>query len=165
MATQVPPDPDSVVQQLLLDALDLVHTHDGWIDDLPKALRGVRANHAMWKPDAETASIWEITLHVNQWVEDLIRDMRNEEAPKPVDWPPVEVTTEEAWRKAIEKTMANMRELRSLVAELKREELLQPARGRKTPLFSHLMSILVHDAYHSGQIVKMRQMMKAQGIT
>ena len=61
---------DAIVQQLMLDALDLVHTHDGWIEDLPKALRGVKASQAAWKPDAETPSIWEITLHVNQWLGD-----------------------------------------------------------------------------------------------
>ena len=155
---------DAVVQQLLLDALDLVHTHDGWIEDLPKALRGVRAEHALWKPDGETASIWQIVLHVNQWLEDLIRDFRHEEAPKPEDWPAIIDKSDAAWEEAVERTLSNMKLLRSLVSEIKREELLQPAKGRKTPMFSHLMAILVHDAYHAGQIVKLRQVMKSQGI-
>jgi hypothetical protein len=157
-------DADTIVRQLLLDALDLVHTHDGWIDDLPKALRGVRAEQALWKPDADTASIWEITLHVNQWMEDLLRDLRHEEAPKPEDWPAIVDRSDSAWEAAVARTLANMKDLRGLVAEITREELLLPAKGRKTPTFSHLMSIMVHDAYHSGQIVKMRQIMKAQGI-
>ena len=155
---------DAIVQQLMLDALDLVHTHDGWIEDLPKALRGVKASQAAWKPDAETPSIWEITLHVNQWLGDLIKDLRHEEAPKPEDWPPVTETSESSWEDLIERTMANTKELRGLVAALTRDDLLRPATGRKTPLFSHIISILVHDAYHAGQIVKMRQIMKSQGI-
>ncbi|MDQ2986077.1 MAG: DinB family protein [Armatimonadota bacterium] len=154
---------DDVVRQLLLDAFDLVHTHDGWIDDLPKSLRGVRTEQALWKPDAETPSIWEITLHVNQWMEDLIRDLRHEEAPKPEDWPAITEPTDEAWQATLDRTMDNLKTVRGLVVELKREDLLLPPKGRKTPTFSRLMSILVHDAYHAGQIVKMRQIMKAQG--
>ena len=164
MTRQTPPDADTIVRQLLLDALDTVHTHDGWITDLPKSLRGVRVDQALWKPDAETSSIWEITLHVNQWLEDLMRDLRGEEAPKPDDWPPVTDSSDAAWQLTMEKTLHNTKELRSLVADLTRDALLQPAKGRKTPVFSHLISILIHDAYHSGQIVKMRQIMKAQGI-
>jgi hypothetical protein len=155
---------DAIVRQLLLDALDVVHTHDGWIEDLPKSLRGVKASQALWKPDAETKSIWEITLHLNQWLEDLIRDLRHEEAPKPEDWPAVLDSTEKAWDTLVKRTMANTKALRGMVTELKREDLLQPASGRKTPIFSHLIAILIHDAYHAGQIVKLRQVMKAQGI-
>jgi len=157
-------DPDNVVRQLMLDALDLVHTHDGWITDLPKALRGVSVSAALWKPDAETASIWEITLHVNQWMEDLIKDLRHEEAQKPEDWPAIGDTSAKAWQAELDRTRSNLKEVRRLVAELTREDLLQPPKGRKTPTFSRLMSILVHDAYHAGQIKKMRQVMKAQGI-
>lgn len=164
MANQPQTEADAVVRQLMLDALDLVHTHDGWIEDLPKALRGVRASQAQWKPDSETPSIWEITLHLNQWLGDLIRDVRHEEAPKPEDWPSVTDFSEKAWTELVDRTMNNTQELRGLVSGMTREDLLRPASGRKTPLFSHLISILVHDAYHSGQIVKMRQIMKAQGI-
>jgi hypothetical protein len=164
MANRQETDADAIVRQLLLDALDVVHTHDGWIEDLPKALRGVKASQAMWKPDAETKSIWEITRHINQWLEDLMRDLRNEEAPKPEDWPTVEDSSEKAWEALVKRTMANTKGLRGLVTDLKRDDLLQPASGRKTPIFSHLIAILVHDAYHAGQIVKLRQVMKAQGI-
>ena len=164
MTNEPQTEADAIVRQLMLDALDLVHTHDGWIEDLPKALRGVKASQATWKPDAETPSIWEITLHLNQWLEDLIRDLRNEEAPKPEDWPAVEESSQSAWEALVKQTMANTKELRGLVSGLTREDLLHPSAGRKTPVFSHLISILVHDAYHSGQIVKMQQIMKAQGI-
>lgn len=157
-------DPDDVVRQLMLDALDLVHTHDGWITDLPKALRGVNVSAALWKPDADTASIWEITLHVNQWMEDLTRDLRHEQAPKPEDWPKIADNSAEAWQATLKRTQKNLKEVRGLVAGLTREDLLLPPKGRKTPKFSRLMSILVHDAYHAGQIEKMRQIMKAQGI-
>lgn len=164
MTNQPQTEADVIVRQLMLDALDLVHTHDGWIEDLPKALRGVKATQAHWKPDADTPSIWEITLHLNQWLEDLIRDLRHEEAPKPEDWPAVGTVSTSAWDGLVQKTMENTKELRGLVSGLTRENLLHPAAGRKTPLFSHLVAILVHDAYHSGQIVKMQQIMKAQGI-
>lgn len=164
MANSPATDADAIVRQLMLDALDQVHTHDGWIEDLPKALRGVKASQAIWKPDPDTPSIWEITLHLNQWLEDLVRDMRHEEAPKPEDWPAVADTSESSWTALVKKTMANTKELRRLVSEITREDLLRPASGRKTPLFSHIISILVHDAYHAGQIVKMRQVMRAQGI-
>jgi len=133
MANQPQTEADAVVQQLLLDALDLVHTHDGWIEDLPKALRGVKASQAAWKPDADTPSIWEITLHLNQWLEDLIRDLRHEEAPKPEDWPPVTEVSEEAWDTLVMRTMDNTKDLRGLVSALTREDLLHPAAGRKTP--------------------------------
>ena len=164
MTQPTPAEADAVVQQLLLDALDLVHTHDGWIEDLPKALRGVRTEQALWKPDDETAGIWEITLHVNQWLEDLIKDLQHEEAPKPEDWPAITDRSDAAWDAAVERTLENMKQLRSLVAEITREDLLQPAKSRKTPMFSHLVAILVHDAYHAGQIIKLRQVMKSQGV-
>jgi hypothetical protein len=157
-------DPDNIVRQLMLDALDLVHTHDGWITDLPKSLRGVSAQAALWKPDAETHSIWEIAIHVNQWMEDLVRDLRHEEAPKPQDWPGIDDRSETAWQATLDRTMENLKDVRGLVAELTREDLLLPPKGRKTPTFSRIMAILVHDAYHAGQIEKMRQVMKSQGI-
>lgn len=157
-------DPDNIVQQLMLDALDLVHTHDGWITDLPKSLRGVTAQAALWKPDAATSSIWEITLHVNQWMEDLIRDLQHEEAPKPEDWPGIDDKTEAGWQATLDRTKSNLIAVRGYVAELTREDLLLPQKGRKTPIFSRIMAILVHDAYHAGQIEKMRQIMKLQGI-
>lgn len=150
------------IQQDWIHFFDAVHTEDGWISPLLKAVSGVSAEAAAWKPAPSVASIWEVVLHASGWMEDLLADLNGGPNVDVTDWPSIDRADDGAWQ-------GSVRRLRDLVAQLGRqvkglsvEELYDAPERMGKRRSERLTNIFVHNAYHAGQIVKLRQLYAAQ---
>lgn len=140
----------------------IVHLNDDWIAPLIKAVEETTLEEARYKPAEGVASVWEITLHATGWMEDLLRDLTGAQDLVFADWPLIEDESEAAWHTA-------KRNLRS-VAVLMQDELAQlDEAGLEaavdedgTTKGQRISSILVHNAYHAGQVIKIRQICASQ---
>jgi uncharacterized damage-inducible protein DinB len=140
----------------------IVHLNDDWIAPLIKTVEETTRDEARYRPAEGVASVWEIALHATGWMEDLLRDLTGAQDLVFADWPLIEDESEAAWQTA-------KRNLRS-VAVLLQDELEQLDEAgleavvdtAGTTKGQRIASILVHNSYHAGQVVKIRQIFAAQ---
>lgn len=137
------------------------HTEDGWIEPLAVALDGVTATEAAWHPAPGVSSIWEITAHLSNYLNSHVGSYTDEAPVDFEDWPAVENTTDADWLELRDKTVAMSKDLGSKAAKLSDEDLAKVAKNREAKTSHRIVDISSHDAYHAGQIVKLRQIYAA----
>ena len=140
---------------------ELVNTDDGWITPLLDAVRSVDARTAAWKPAPDVTSIWEIVYHVTGWVEDLLADLTNSNGVDPVDWPPVAMVDENSWAMAQERLQDSVKLLGQQIRGMSVEDIYDAPPRMQSRRSVRLTNILIHNAYHAGQIVKLSQLYAA----
>lgn len=140
-------------QQVLTDSLKygfrISHTEEGWIQPLLDAVNEIDSETAKWKPAPDVASIWEIVAHAIPYTESRLCDFTGDPKPDEPDWPEIADTSPEAW--------TGLRgRVRSVVGRF--QAIMDGPDGNKIASPGRLMDIIVHDAFHAGQIVKLKQM-------
>lgn len=141
---------------------EAVHTDDGWITPLLSSVSGISADVARWKPAPQIASIWEIVAHATGWIEDLLADLTGATSIDVTDWPGIDQESESSWQATVARLQEQVSLLGRQVSGLTVEELYEaPIRIRKRRS-ERLTNIFIHNAYHTGQIIKMRQLYAAQ---
>ncbi len=135
----------------------IVNTDTDWITPLMGAIDGVTPGQAFWKPGPNVASIAEIALHANGWLETTLREILGAPFQDNVDWPTAPAPSEASWESIAARLRSTVGDLSRALHNLELEELLSNPPGSSESRSSALTSILVHNAYHSGQIVKLRQ--------
>lgn len=125
-----------------------------------EVLAGVNAEHAAAHPLKDAHSIWELALHICAW--ERIARRRIEEwvpievAPE-VDWPPVDDTTEHAWKNVLNRLKLNHAALEELVARLDDDRLREMVPGTPYNVYFLLHGVIQHDLYHAGQIALLKK--------
>lgn len=154
-----PPTPDTAVsvQQALVTMADKIATEEAWITPLRAALEEMDAAEAAWKPAPEEASIWEIVRHITAWTDWAARFLQGQDSDV-TDWPPVAVMDKTAWEAARQKLWGTLEALRAQIAAADPEILFRPPTPEVTQTTGlvGVASILIHNAYHAGQITKLR---------
>lgn len=163
-------DGQAVRRDVLL-AFQYAHNEDDWVFPLAEALSGVTAADAAWTPDSsdpESRSIWRIVLHMAVWTENVVDRMeqrkRGERPGRPAEgaWPPLPSTLDEAaWQADQERLENALMALRAHIAGTHAAALLDPGAAGYSQL-ADVMCRLVHNAYHIGQITKLREWMDAK---
>ena len=133
---------------------------DPWIDvTIIKTLRSLPAKQAALKP-AGMNSIWQIVLHMISWRNALIARVKD----KPVRHPEnnfifeIKNTTAGAWKDTIKKFEKSQKDILAFLGKQKDSHLekISPASGYS--YYELVMSIIIHDSYHLGQIVLIKKM-------
>ncbi|MED4584595.1 DinB family protein [Brevibacillus choshinensis] len=149
--------------ELLLNNWQYTYEQEDWYPPLRDALSGVNAAQASWRPDGEAANtIWENVSHLLYFKERLLHRLSGTEFPLSADSnddtfaPAGGPDDEEAWQ-ATKQRMENVHlHIREKLASLSEEELDQ---GLPTiPVSQSVMSIMLHDAFHTGQIIQLRKL-------
>ncbi len=135
-----------------------VHTEDGWIHPLSDAIKEVGVEEARWKPAQDVASIWDVTAHTTPYLYDVVRALRGEDKQEHEDWHSITDDSEAAWVRLRNELLSVIELLGEEIAKIKEADFLVPPHGRKTPRWEMIADIAVHDAYHAGQIMKLRQL-------
>ena len=138
-----------------------VHTEDGWIHPLKDAVADVTVQQALFKPAPDVASIWEVTAHATPYLYDVLRALRGEERVQHEDWHDLSDTSEKAWLTLRGELIAGIDALGEEISKLKEADYLVAPPNRKTARWELLVDIAVHDAYHAGQIIKLKQLYAA----
>jgi len=133
------------------------------------SLRGVSCEAAAWKPAPERHSIWELALHIAYWKYAVRRRLRGDPSGgfgrSPANWPDVpEPRDEESWAADRRLLRAEHERLIEAVRVFDPRRLDKSAGGKKRWTYADLLyGIVLHDAYHAGQIQLMKRLHASQG--
>jgi uncharacterized damage-inducible protein DinB len=134
-----------------------VNEQEDWITPMLLSVEGVNTCEAFWKPGGSAASIADIVLHVTGWLENTLQNVLGLREQENEDWPEPGEPGEESWAEMRSRLRATVADLSRALHNLGLEELYSPPTERKSRRSTMLTNILVHNAYHAGQIVKLRQ--------
>ena len=143
---------------LLVRMLDTTYDKESWYAPFKASIEGLTAEQASWRPSGEaTKTIWENVNHLTYYKERLTAQLEGREWNRTLDGNETFYLTEQQnddreWRAVVERVETAHRLLREALSGMTIEELQQNALEEK------LLEIMLHDAYHTGQIIQLRKM-------
>ncbi|MGH9970715.1 MAG: DinB family protein [Pyrinomonadaceae bacterium] len=147
-------------KQQLLDELQKIYEGDAWHgNSLGEILSGITAAKAVARPIAGAHSIWEIALHIAAWNETFTERLSGGVRPEPIDgdFPFIPDTSDEAWRRTLQRVKASQEKLIEVVGNLDEESFSKQFANRDYSLSFFLHGIVRHVVYHSGQIAMLKK--------
>lgn len=149
------------ISEVLLQNWDYVMDIEDWSPPLSTALEGVSSDQASWKPEGVSGNtIWETVNHLTYYKERLLNKLKGlPQLPHPESNDAtftVAVSGEEAWEQAVAKLKSVHASLREVIEAL--EEGAYDWGGSGHAPGEEVMSLILHDAYHTGQIVLVRKL-------
>jgi uncharacterized damage-inducible protein DinB len=144
--------------EFLLKMLDTTFDKESWYAPLKPAIEGLSAEQASWKPEGAAAnSIWENVNHLIYYKERLSAELEGREWTRNLDGDETfsftgQVNDEKVWKAVVERTEKAQHSLRKAVSQI------TPERIEENALEEKLLDIMLHDAYHTGQIIQIRKM-------
>lgn len=138
---------------------------EGWCLPLAAALEGVGPAEAAWQPPGNGTTIWQNVNHINYWNDYLLKRMTSQEVP--TTFPPNSETfgdpgnpaDEAGWQETLALTHRLAEGLQAHLAQLTDADL-DVSLGKQT-VGASLTSWVMHDTYHTGQIVLLRKMQES----
>ncbi len=143
---------------LLVKVLDSTYDKESWYPPFKDAIEGVTAEQASWRPAGEAANtIWQNVNHLIYYKERTAANMEGREWTHHLDGDETFSLTEQsndekAWKKVVERAEDAQHSLREIMSKTSVEELDQNSLEEK------LLDIMLHDAYHTGQIIQIRKL-------
>ncbi|WP_379135811.1 DinB family protein [Paenibacillus sp. sgz500958] len=149
------------ISEVLLQNWDYCMDVEDWSPPLRDALDGVDHVQASWKPQGEEGnSIWETINHLTYYKERLLRKLKGLEQLPDLENNTATFTVtesgEDAWQNAVAKLKKVHADLREIIEAL--EEGAYDWGGSGHAPGEEVMSLILHDAYHTGQIVLLRKL-------
>lgn len=149
--------------ELLAHYWECTYDKEDWFPPLKDALAGVTAAQASWRPEGEAANtIWENVSHLLYYKEQLLHRLSGTEfihTAKTNDdtfRPSGGADDEAAWQATLQRLEAVHQQIQEKLAALSEEQFDQPLAN--APVGQRVMSIILHDAFHTGQIVQIRKL-------
>ncbi|MBN8191800.1 DinB family protein [Bacillus sp. NTK074B] len=143
---------------LLLRMLDTTYDQESWYAPFKPAIEGLTAEQACWKPDGEaTKTIWENVNHLIYYKERLTARLEGREWTNTLDGNDTFYLTEQVhddkeWREVVARVETAHRGLREALRKTTEAKIEEDSLEEK------LLDIMLHDAYHTGQIMQLRKM-------
>lgn len=150
--------------ELIQRGWDFAYNKEDWYPPLNDALGGVTAEQAAWKPEGEAANtIWETVNHLIFYKERFLKRLTGEETPESSpqgltndDTFSVSENGEEAWQETVSRLAAVHAEVSAFLAKLDKKDFERAVPNQS--LGTWAFSLIMHDAYHTGQIVQLRKL-------
>jgi uncharacterized damage-inducible protein DinB len=149
--------------QRIVDQMDRAFSGDAWHGpSLTALLDGVSAEDAAKRPIANVHSIWEIVEHVRAWNAIVLGRLKDEtvEVTPEMDWPPLPVVSDMAWKRALEDLRESRAQLRRTVQNLKDAQLDEKPPNLSDSRYVLLHGLVQHDLYHAGQIAVLKKALR-----
>jgi len=147
-------------KSLLLTYWQLAAEAEGWYPPYADALREVDVHLAKWRPHGVAANtIWETVVHVTHFKERLLRRMEGQPDRQISDNDDTFVVTGNAeadWQDAVARLFAAHVALRAALERMDEGDLDEPR--PEESLIKQFSDLIVHDAYHTGQIILIRKL-------
>lgn len=134
-------------------------------------LRGVSAETAVKRLAPDRHNIWEFALHIAYWkyaVRRVLEDLPSGSFPRsPSDWPAVrQPPDEKAWKQDRSLLRREHEDLVEAVRRFDSGRLDEPTPGSGSYRTIDLLhGIVMHDAYHVGQIQLAKRLFAERGVT
>lgn len=149
--------------ELLVHEWECTYGKEDWYPPLKDALAGLTAAQASWKPDGVAANtIWENVSHLLFFKERLLHRLLGTEFPLSAEsnddtfTPSGGPEDENAWQATVARMETVHRHIHEKLSSLSEDAFDQPLPS--IPLGQSVMSIVRHDAFHTGQIVQIRKL-------
>lgn len=143
---------------MLLNVLDSTFDNESWYAPFKHAIEGLTAKQACWQPFGEaTKTIWENVNHLIYYKERLAANLLGREWTRDLDGNETfnlinQSNDDKEWKKVVERAVNAQLNLRKVLSTITDEQLDQDLLEEK------LLDIMLHDAYHTGQVVQLRKM-------
>ncbi|NOV02143.1 DinB family protein [Paenibacillus planticolens] len=149
--------------ELLLHGWDSCYEKEDWYPPLTDALKGLTVEQANWRPAGEHVNtIWETVHHLIFYKERLLYRMTGQETEYPDstndDTFVVEDSSSEAWEETLARLQAVHQGIRERMARWEESDFEHIYPNRMHPSGSWVNSLILHDAYHTGQIMLIRKL-------
>jgi uncharacterized damage-inducible protein DinB len=151
----------------LIDCVRRSFDGDAWHGPaLRDVLTGINAQDAARRPPGGAHSIWELTLHVAAWANEVARRMQGNAPGEPQegDWP----VTGGSWEDAVARVFAARDRVIAELSNLTEGDLEKsPSKTRDAELGTGFTyagmaeGLAQHNAYHGGQIMMLRRIIRA----
>ncbi|MBB6636791.1 DinB family protein [Cohnella thailandensis] len=151
--------------ELLLHGWDSCYEKEDWYPPLKDALNGITWEQANWRPRfGKVNTIWETVQHLIFYKERLYLRLTGEESEYPEgvsndDTFGVPVQDEAAWQETLQRLEKVHLDIRGLLENMDKKDFER--RIPSTPIGLWVNSLILHDAYHTGQIIQLRKMQKS----
>lgn len=135
-----------------------------WIDvTILPHLTKLTAKQAAKRLYAEWNTIWEITNHMIQWRETVLKRVQGRMIASPANnyIRPVRDTSEAAWKKTLERFEKSQTAWIHFLKSAKASDFHKKYGSSGLTYYELIQGILQHDAYHLGQIVIMRKKIRS----
>jgi hypothetical protein len=128
-------------------------------------LKGITAQDAARRPPGGSHSIWELTLHVAAWANEVARRLQGNAPgdPEEGDWP----VTGGSWDDAVARVFAARDRVLAELNELSESDLQKVPSATRDPALGTGFSyggmaegLAQHNAYHGGQIMMLRRIIR-----
>ncbi|MDW4528047.1 DinB family protein [Rossellomorea marisflavi] len=147
-----------ISKDLLIRMLDHTYDLESWYAPFKDAVSGVTVSMAVWKPEGSAMnSIWENVNHLTYYKERHAAKLLGEPWEKPLDGHDTFQLTEPredeaAWKALVDRAERAQGRLKAILQGMSEEEM------KENEVAEYLYHILIHDAYHTGQIMQSRKM-------
>ncbi|MGK7379576.1 DinB family protein [Planococcus sp. 1R117A] len=155
-------------KEFILDQLAVCRNTDSWFKPLSKALEGITAEQAGWKPNGNSHTIAQIASHLLFYNERWIRRFDGEMID---DYPETNASTfenlneplEVNWRKLAENIDQSLEKWQQAIKQTSEEKLHSniPGFPEEAVWWEALSNLCTHNAYHIGQIIYIRKMQES----
>lgn len=149
-------------KEILQSGVKQVFYEEEWYPPISEALKNLTAAQACWRPEGKASNtIWENVNHLLTFKERLISRLHQDDtfvSPQNNDDTFVQggPNDDDAWQQTVKRTLQVHDALQYLLTSFQEVELDQP---RPTlSVWQQYLNILLHDAYHTGQIVQIRKL-------
>lgn len=154
--------------ELLVRMLDEAYERKAWHGtNLRGAIRGVSAEAAVWRPEANRHNIAELVVHAAYWKYTVRRRLtgmkKGSFALKGSDWFERERIDEGQWREDLDILNHEHRLLRASVAGLPSKRLDQRVGNSRHDHARLIYGAASHDLYHTGQISLIKRLWESSG--
>jgi uncharacterized damage-inducible protein DinB len=155
---------DRVVREQLVELLTGGHAHlsvDAALRGLAPKLRGLR-------PARGAHSIYEELEHMGRAQEDILRytlDPAWASPPFPKGyWPSRAAPTEAEWKASLKRFRADLAEVVALAQDERRQLTARLPHGEGRTYLRQILLVADHNAYHLGQIVQTRKLLRGRSL-
>jgi uncharacterized damage-inducible protein DinB len=149
-------------KDVLIQGWDFAYDLEGWYPPLKQALKDVDAAHAIWSAPGEASNtIGQLVHHLLYYKERFLYRLEQKTWPYKVitneqTFLPLQHTLDLPWEKLVSKLSLIHSEIRKKIFELTDHEL--DSNLPDNPIDWQILTLVMHDAYHTGQIVFIRKL-------
>lgn len=145
-------------QDILMHSMDFAFQLDGWNPPLIRVLEGLDDGLVDWSPTTGSANtIRQIVVHLIFYKEQLLQRLQGVDSPDHVlNEDTFLAYTEHSWEQTVAKLVQVQRAIQVWLQNVQDDDLDRPL--PHVPIGGQLLTLTMHDVYHTGQIVLLRKM-------
>ncbi|HZI24504.1 MAG TPA: DinB family protein [Chryseolinea sp.] len=149
-------------KEILINGWDFAYDVEGWYPPLKASLKDVDLTQAQWKPEgASSHSIAALVNHLLYYKKRFLYRLEHRDWTITIEsndetFRTTTYANAEAWNNAVTELQSINESIREKLVRLEDANLDSPL--PKDPIDEQVLHLVMHDAYHTGQIVQIRKL-------